>query len=109
MQAAPPVQDENPAPSRRLAFVGLGIAIVGGLAAMGGLFLGILAGLGGTGDGATASMAIFYVGVGLLVVALGLAVFQLVRRSARALPIVTILLCFSPVLFIVGLRSALGA
>ena len=109
MQPAPAVPEGAGGPSRRLAFVGLGVAIVGGLAAMGGLFLGILTGLDGNGSGAAVSMGVFYVGVGLLVVALGLAVFQLVRGGGRVLPIVTILLAFSPILFVVGLRSALGA
>ncbi|MBK4346186.1 hypothetical protein [Lacisediminihabitans changchengi] len=89
----------------RTALVALVLAIVGAGLGYGGFISGVDAALGGRLS--DASIVIFYVGTGLLVVAVVLSIVGLLRTSAKVLSTVALVVALIPIAGLIV--AALGA
>jgi uncharacterized membrane protein len=90
----------SPQPKRarsRIALLALVLAVVGSALAVWGFVSGIDAALNGAGRGPGASIITFFVGSGVLIVALVLAIVALMRSRAKTLPIVAISVGLLPI------------
>lgn len=89
----------------RVALVSLTLAVVGVGLAVWGFVSGIDATLNGAGAIGT-SIVIFYVGSGVLLVALVLAIIGLVRSRAKTVPTIALLVCLIPIAVIIVIALA---
>lgn len=82
-------------------------AIAGSVLMIVGFFTWILAALDGTGAsvGASLGQVMFFVGLALDVIAIGLAIWSIVRGAPKLLPVAAIAVAFAPVLFLLGLQA----
>ena len=85
---------------RQRSWVAVGAAIVGTLLTLGGFVASILAALVDSGTGAGITLVVFFVGVAIDLLAIGLAVVTLVRNGRRVLPVVAIAIALIPALVI---------
>ncbi len=89
----------------RTALVALVLSVVGAGLGVGGFVTGVDAALGGRSPGA--SIIIFYVGAGLLVIAVVLAILGLLRTSAKVLSTIALVIGILPITGLIV--AALGA
>jgi hypothetical protein len=89
----------------RVALVSLTLAVVGVGLAIWGFVSGIDATLNGAGAIGT-SIVIFYVGSGVLFVALVLAIIGLVRSESKVVPTVALAVCLIPIAAIIVIALA---
>ena len=88
---------------RQRSFVAIGAAAVGTVLAVVGFYVGIVAALSGSGNGAGVWLVVTLVGLVLDVIAIVLAVVTLVRRGGHRLPIATIAVALIPAIVFVML------
>jgi hypothetical protein len=98
-----PIQTIEKSPTAR-AFTGLGLAIVGGLLLNGGVLAAMVTGIVDDIAGNNISIVVFFVGVAFLLIAIVLAIIGLVRRGAKLVPIITLVLALLPPAFLLLLR-----
>lgn len=89
----------------RVALVSLTLAVVGVGLAIWGFVSGIDATLNGAGT-IGLSIVIFYVGSGVLLVALVLAIIGLVRSQAKTVPTIALAVCLIPIAAIIVIALA---
>ncbi len=89
----------------RVALVSLTLAVVGVGLAIWGFVSGIDAALNGAGAIGT-SIVIFFVGSGILVVALVLAIIGLVRSQVKTVPTIALAVCLIPIAAIIVIALA---
>jgi hypothetical protein len=89
----------------RVSLVSLTLAVVGVGLAIWGFVSGIDATLNGAGAIGT-SIVIFYVGSGVLLVALVLGIIGLVRSQAKTVPTIALALCLIPIAAIIVIALA---
>ena len=93
-------------PSSVPGVVALLLAVLGGAAMAWSFVVGIDAALDGSGSGATPYAVVFLIGAAAVLVALVLAIVGLVRRRARVLSAITLVVALLPIVGVVVLRVA---
>jgi len=88
------------------SLVALAAAIAGSVLMIVGFFTWILGALNGSGASAGASIGqvMFFVGLALDIIAVILAVWSIIRKDPKLLPVAAIAIAFAPVLFLLGLQ-----
>lgn len=87
------------------SLVALAAAIAGSALMIVGFFTWILAALNGTGEGTGIGQVMFFVGLALDIIAIGIAIWSIIRGAPKLLPVMAIAVAFAPVLFLLGLQS----
>jgi hypothetical protein len=87
-------------------YIPLALAAVGAILVPVGFFTGIDAALNGASNGAHASEALFFVGIAFALIALVGSIIALVRRGAKVLPILALVVSLLPGAFILILFIA---
>ena len=90
-------------------FVALGLAVLGAIFVPVGFITGIDAALNGASNGASVSVAVFFVGLALAAIALILAIVGLVRRGSKVANALALIVALLPAAFILTLRIAATA
>jgi hypothetical protein len=98
--------DTTVRPSATLGVVALLLAVLGTAAMAWSFVVGIDAALDGSGSGAGPYTVVFLIAAAAVVLALILAIVGLVRRRARVLSVITILVALIPIVGVVVLRVA---
>jgi len=88
---------------RPRSLVALGAAIAGSILTIVGFYAWVLAALNGTGEGTGIGQVLFFVGLTLSAIAIGLAIWSLVKGAPKLLPIAAIAVALGPIFFLVGL------
>lgn len=88
---------------RPRSLAALGAAIAGSILTVVGFYAWIIAALNGTGEGTGLGQVLFFVGLTLGAVAIGLAIFTIVKGAPRLLPVATIAVALAPAVFLLGL------
>ena len=93
----------DPAPARssraysRLSLVALALAVVGAAVGFWGFVSGIDYALNGSGGGPGPSIIVFFVGAGIVVASVVLAIVALVRSSAKMMPTIALAVGLLPI------------
>jgi hypothetical protein len=103
-----PIETISRGPRQR-SLVAIGAAVVGTVLAVVGFYVGIIAALDGSGNGAGVWLVVMLVGLLLDLTALVLAVIVLARGGKRILPITTIAVALIPAIVFVMLLISVRA
>jgi len=91
-------------PRRTDGVIGLLLALLGTVLMAFSFVNGISAALDGSSEGAGGYVALFLLGMVLVLVTLVLAIFRLIRGSARVLSLLTVIVAAVPIITILYLR-----
>jgi len=104
-----PIQTITKGPKQQ-GIVALGASIVGAALMLTGFFVGITSALDGAGNpvGRSLGLVLFFVGVVLVLLAIVLSIISLVK-GARLVPVVALVVAFSPIALVIVLAIAARA
>lgn len=97
MAGSDPAPTRAPRPYSRLSLVALALAVVGAAVGFWGFVSGIDYALNGSGSGPGPSLIVFFVGAGIVVASLVLAIIALVRSSAKMMPTIALAVGLLPI------------